>query len=416
MGAPVRTGAPIALMGHHRHMAPSNALRRRRSTLERQWADWVAGACGDGPRDDVVASWTRSRRTVDPERDAAPGVTGCDLVERWARSRLRTPVLELADELRSIADDAQFIAAVTDEAGTIMWTCGGRVMRREAERVNFAPGGCWNEPSMGTNALSLALSTGRANSVFSAEHLVHALHGWVCYCAPIHDRNGRVLGALDLSSTWDRSHPLAMSTVRTLVSTIEARLDDTPGTGLRLRCLGDHAVADRGALPLLLRPRQLEILTLLALHPRGLSPEQLRDALFGDRDVANATLKAQVSHLRSALDGSVSNRHYVLTEPITCDAVEVLKALRNGDVTGAVRLYAGPLLPESTAPAIETWREHIAVALREAVLDSGDPEHALRFGEPHPYDTEVHQRAHLLLPATDPRRGIALARLNSSVD
>ena len=64
---------------------------------------------------------------------------------------------------------------------------------------------------MGTNALSLALRTGRPSTVFSAEHLVEALHGWVCYCAPIHGPDGRILGVLDLSTTWDRSHPLAMS-------------------------------------------------------------------------------------------------------------------------------------------------------------------------------------------------------------
>ena len=389
----------------------SAALRRRRSALERNWTEWIAGTAAGDTRDEVLASWSRSRPTVDPERDAAPAVAGGDLAERWTASPLREPVLALADELRSIADDAQFIAAVTDESGTIMWTCGGRVMRRQAEQVNFAPGGCWNEPSMGTNALSLALRTNRANSVFSAEHLVHALHGWVCYCAPIHDRDGQVLGVLDLSSTWDRSHPLAMSTVRGLVSAIEARVGETPQAGLRLQCLGE-SVAHRGGELLALRPRQLEILTLLALHhPRGLSPEQLRDELFGERDVATATLKAQVSQLRTALHGSVSNRRYVLTESIACDAVEVLRLLRARDVTGAVRLYNGPLLPESTAPGIETWREHISVAVRQAVLESGDPEHALRFGELHPYDAEVHARAHLLLPASDPRRAIAAARL-----
>ncbi|MFB7575937.1 hypothetical protein [Streptomyces sp. NPDC056165] len=67
----------------------------------------------------------------------------------------------LADEPRSIADDAGRIATVTDESGTILWTCGGRVMLRRAERVNFAPGGRWDEAAMGTNALSLALCTGR---------------------------------------------------------------------------------------------------------------------------------------------------------------------------------------------------------------------------------------------------------------
>ena len=124
--------------------------------------------------------------------------------------------MAVADELRAITDDAGFVAAVTDESGTILWTCGGREMLRRAGAVNFAPGGRWGEEAMGTNALSLALRNGTASTVFSAEHLVHALHGWVCYCTPLHGPDGTVLGVLDLSSTWDRSHPLAMPALRTL--------------------------------------------------------------------------------------------------------------------------------------------------------------------------------------------------------
>ena len=177
-------------------------------------------------RSEVTESWARSLPTVDPALESAPpAAEGA----RWARSPLRGPVDDLAGELLSIAEDAGFVAAVTDERGTILWTCGGRVMRRRAERVNFAPGGRWDEGAMGTNALSLALRTGHPSTVFSAEHLVAALHGWVCYCAPIHGPDGRVLGVLDLSTTWDRSHPLALPTVRTLTSAIEGRLRDAQG-------------------------------------------------------------------------------------------------------------------------------------------------------------------------------------------
>src|SRR5690606_5404020 len=267
-----------------------------------------------------------------------------------------------------IAHDAGFVAAVTDADGTILWSRGGPVMRRRAERVNFAPGGRWDEPHMGTNALSLALRDGRPSAVFSAEHLVAALHGWVCYSAPIRSPGGRILGVLDLSSTWDRSHPLAMSTVRTLVSAIESRLAglwpgrDAGPAGLRLNCLGGGR-AWQGDVPLRLRPRQLEILTLLALEPEGFTPDRLQAALFGDRPVTAATLKAQVSHLRRALGGALAQRRYQLTEPIDCDARNVLAALDAGDTAAAVEAYTGPLLPESDVPGIVEWRTYLEVAV-----------------------------------------------------
>ena len=52
---------------------------------------------------------------------------------------------------------------------------------------------------------------------------------------------------------------------------------------------------------LLLNRRQTEILALLALHPAGLSVEQLHALLYGDPSVTISTLKAEVSHLRAAL-------------------------------------------------------------------------------------------------------------------
>ena len=105
--------------------------------------------------------------------------------------------------------------AVTDPAARILWTYGGAVMRRKAEKVNFIPGGRWDEASVGTNALDLALRLDHAATVYSAEHFSSCVHGWVCWAAPVHDpRTGRQLGVLDLSTTWDRSHPIGLATAR----------------------------------------------------------------------------------------------------------------------------------------------------------------------------------------------------------
>jgi hypothetical protein len=375
-----------------------------------------------GLRPEVTESWARSLSTVDPALDSAPVTDGGAVRPRWADSPLRGPVRDLADELTGVADDAGYIAAVTDESGTILWTCGGRVMRRRAEQVNFAPGGRWDERAMGTNALSLTLRTGRPSAVFSAEHLVAALHGWTCYCAPVHAPDGRLLGVLDLSTTWDRSHPLAMATVRSLASAIETGLRagqsvtgrapqraGRPGP-VRLSCLGrEEAVRDGVRLPL--PPRQLEILTLLALEPDGFTPERLHDALYGARPVSASTFKAEVSHLRRALEGGVATRRYALTVPVACDAVEVMDALRRGDVSDAVAGYRGPLLPHSEAPGVQEWRDHLEVAVREAVLTSRSPEHALRLGERAPHDAEIHRHALRLLGPADPRRALAAGRL-----
>ncbi|MEU1546292.1 transcriptional regulator [Nocardia sp. NPDC005745] len=402
-------------------MARFRALTQQRVELEREWERWAtAPRAVPRPRDtvlrnDVAQSWRRSLHTVDPGRTIAPGVD--DIGDRWAASPLREPVTALAGELRAITEDSGYLAVVTDSAGTVLWSCGDRTLRRQAEQVNLAPGGCWDESHMGTTGLALALHTDRPASVFSAEHLIAALHGWVCYSAPIHGPDGRQVGALDLSSSWDRSHPAVLTSVRALVTAVETMLrtaEPAPEPGIRLECLGAARLV-RDGVPLPLPPRQLEILALLALQPDGFTPEQLHAALYGDRSVSSSTLKADVSHLRRAIGGAISNRRYALTGPVSCDAVDLFAAITAGDTTSAVWLYRGPLLPGSEAPGVLQWRDYLDVGVRTAVLAGDRAEHAVTFGERAPRDVAVHEHALRLLPPDDVRRAAVTARLHTAL-
>ena len=61
--------------------------------------------------------------------------------------------------------------------------------------------------------------------VFSAEHYAPIVHNWVCWAAPVHDPvTGRQLGVLDLSTTWDRTHPIGLATARVMARLIETAL------------------------------------------------------------------------------------------------------------------------------------------------------------------------------------------------
>jgi hypothetical protein len=154
----------------------------------------------------------------------------------------------------------------------------------------------------------------------------------------------------------------------TLLGTAESRLD-----GQRL----------------LLNRRQTEVLALLALHPEGLSLEQLHALVYGDQAVTLSTLKAEVSHLRSALGGQLSSRPYRLMMPATTDVDHVLALLRRGRVQEAVEAYGGDLLPGTNSPALGELAEYVAVAVREALLADPHPDAVVRYSERAPYDTEV---------------------------
>lgn len=290
---------------------------------------------------------------------------------------------------------------MTDRDTRILWTYGGRVMRRKAERVNFVPGGRWDEESVGTNALGLAQRTGRTQTVFSAEHFAPIVHNWVCWAAPVHDpTTGEQIGVLDLSTTWDRTHPIGAATATALAALLEREIPrggpvGAPprlGSGLTLRILG-AAEAHLDGARLLLTRRQSEILALLALHPAGLTLDALHAALYGDARVSPSTLKAEVSHLRHALGGRLSSRPYRLDLPVTCDAITVTEAVRARDVQRAVEHYGGDLVPGTESPEATSTGEYLAVAVRESLLADPRPDVVVRYARAVPWDVEVVERA-----------------------
>ena len=165
-----------------------------------------------------------------------------------------------------------------------------------------------------------------------------------------------------------------------------ASAPDEPG--LTLSLLGS-AEAWLDGDRLLLNRRQTEILALLAIPPAGLSLEHLHALVYGDQRVTQSTLKAEVSHLRSALGGQLASRPYRLTMPTRVDVDEVLALLRRGEVRAAVAAYAGDLLPGTEAPALMELAEYLAVSVREALLAQPDPTAVLRYSELAPYDDQV---------------------------
>jgi len=325
-----------------------------------------------------------------------------DTASIWNGSPLQVAVERVESELRRTPEDGDLVVALTDAETRILWTYGGRVMRRKAETVNFVPGGRWDDTSVGTNALDLATRNDAPSMVFSAEHYAQVVHNWVSWAAPVHDPvSGEQLGVIDLSTTWDRTHPIGLATARVLARLIETAMPasqqhpslagqgtDPPVDGLDLTLLG-AAEAHLDGSRLLLNRRQTEILALLALNPAGLSLERLHALLYGDQAITFSTLKAEVSHLRSALYGQLASRPYRLTMPLHIDVNEVLRLLRGGQVRAAVAAYGGDLMPGTESPALVELADYVAVALREALLADPQPQAVARYTALAPYDTEV---------------------------
>ena len=175
---------------------------------------------------------------------------------------------------------------------------------------------------------------------------------------------------------------------------------------LVLKFLGEPRVMLNGA-PLELFPQWLEVLALLALHPNGLSGEQLLIHLYGDSGKLS-TLKGVLSKIR---------RHIPLTRPpyridllYKADFVEIEERLLSGQVRVALELYRGSLLPFSEAEGVAEARDTLEESLRQAVLKSGDPEALISLSERLVDDLELWEAALEALPSSDPRTSVVSAK------
>ncbi|MFE3261278.1 GAF domain-containing protein [Nocardia sp. NPDC059091] len=338
----------------------------------------------------VLESWLRSLRGgVDPMDDGdGRGLRGADL-ERYRDAHPIASVMPLVDKLLlRDATSTGLIVVVADQFGRVLSVHGNADRVQAAAEAGLREGNDLSERRVGTNAVGLVVRTGRAAWIHGPEHFLHRMHQITGAAAPVHDPDGRLVGVLMIAGGVRVARPEILALVKAAATAAEMDLllaavrsgqdrrsnADAPAPerlGLEVLGLGQPQLTVAGErVPL--SQRHAEILLLLAEHTEGLSADHLA-LLLDDADLDNATIRAAMSRLRSVVGSNVfGSRPYRLRVPIATDVEALRAALDSGDVDSAVRLYAGPALPRSTAPGVIDIRDELRVRLRTAVLRSGD--------------------------------------------
>jgi hypothetical protein len=193
------------------------------------------------------------------------------------------------------------------------------------------------------------------------------------------------------------------------------RSSPPPRPRLELRVLGDEPPEVRvDGVVLHLRPRHVEMLTILALHRGHLNADIMCAALYGD-DGHPASVRVEMSRLRRLLPGLLESERYRLAGPIASDVRRVRALLDRDAVCDAAEAYPGPLLPASTAPAIERARDELEGWMRQAVLTSADADALWAWVRSSSGAKDLLAWTRLLaeLAYTDPRRSQAVARIRA---
>jgi transcriptional regulator of acetoin/glycerol metabolism len=381
-----------------------------RSLVRESWRRSVAG--GLDP-EQALAQIRLDDEALAAIRDAHPLAAGMPVIRRL---------------LVESAADAGLLVAVSDAAGQLLWVEGSSALRTAAEGMHFLPGADWSESSVGTNAPGTALALDRPVQIFGAEHLARQVTPWSCSAAPIHDPDtGAVLGVLDLTGGDEVVTPQSLTLVRATVAAVEAelrieRLSPAPRSSVAasgwsapsLDVLGGHGATLRhGGTTTRLSLRHSEILLLLAESDDGMTTAEMGVALSDDEQ-AQVTVRAEMSRLRSVLGPlELGSRPYRLQTAVETDVACVRADLADGQLRRAVARYRGPVLPASTAPAVERLRDELHMHVRSRLLVSDDADALLSFADTaHGRDDfEVWERVLSILPPTSPRHAQVVAHV-----
>lgn len=381
-------------------MVTKQKLREQRHTVEtlRQHSILKTGQTSQ-VNESIASSWQRSVSAAIPkERSAAPLLS----LAQKQPSALDIALQYCGNDLKHVAEQSSMVIAVGDVGSTIIWTAASQQMRSAAERVHFVEGGQWGEEMVGTNALALSIKTRQSSCVFSNEHYMQSVQDWVCYAAPIIDPHSRqILGVIDLSTTWTNHNSLGILAAERCASIIQTALQEQQRQQLYIRAFSIPQVLFNGK-NLVLTPRQIEILSILALCPQGLNLETLHQALYGERKVSMGTLKAEMSQLRDVLGGMLGSRPYRLLAHVEADFLQAENALDSGYVSSALQLYTGVFLAKTESPFLCAWRDCLESRLSDAIFKAKETDMLLKHVARFPEAIDAVERLIELLPTDHP--------------
>ncbi|MHA7774200.1 GAF domain-containing protein [Roseibium sp. M-1] len=152
----------------------------------------------------IAASWRRSmdKHGLDPATRSAPERMGDDQLHRRREEtgvflKIAAPKL---DQLFGLVGQSGCTVLLTDAEGVVL---DQRSMAADAavfQDWGLCQGTNWSEASVGTNGIGTCLAEERNMIVHGQEHFLARNVGMSCMDAPIYGPDGRLAGALDVSS------------------------------------------------------------------------------------------------------------------------------------------------------------------------------------------------------------------------
>ncbi|MDZ7736856.1 MAG: sigma-54-dependent Fis family transcriptional regulator [Gammaproteobacteria bacterium] len=222
----VEENAHLSAAGSTAPRIPSVSQRK----LTRAWEQFVETGdfSSESPRAVIARSWQCSReRGLDPRAERAPTVLSSEEIEAWlAREDLGRAARPVLDDLARTVEETQHVIVLGDAEGRILYSVGHRQIQNDLERINFRPGGGWQESVVGPNGVGTPLALKQPEVVLGSEHYCQGWQPWVCYGAPIFNPLNREqpLGAIDITGPVSNISREAMVLAVSVAQTVQSAL------------------------------------------------------------------------------------------------------------------------------------------------------------------------------------------------
>lgn len=199
------------------------------SCIRNAWKKFINGeqTQPEVVRDVVLRSWERCKNLeVNPYQKIAPLVlTKSELNKRLEANRKLVDIsLPVMTHVLECVQGSGFIVALADSEGYILKIFGDSNVADQTTYGNFREGALWSESAAGTNGIATVIHEDRPLQINGPEHYCLCSHNWSCSGAPIHDCDGNIIGALDMTGRWELSHPHTLGIVAAAAKAIEKQI------------------------------------------------------------------------------------------------------------------------------------------------------------------------------------------------
>ena len=175
----------------------------------------------------IHESWERSHKyKVNPLEVKSKVLSSVEFKHRiMHKQSLIDAAHSYMEKLYSFVKGSSFVVILTDEEGYIIEMIGDEdIIQPRIKSSNLVLGSNRSEEYAGTNAIGTALAIKAPIQVWGEEHYVKPHHPFTCSGAPIHDKNGTIIGCLDITGPREKIHLHTLGMVVAAVDGIEKEM------------------------------------------------------------------------------------------------------------------------------------------------------------------------------------------------